>query len=138
MTRRAKFAFVTLAVIILLFLAAYVAFMDRDDRLAATFRFAVNEPEAALKQIVQIAERRGTLVGSGIGVVIPERESTILGRTQWIISPDGVIRGAAPKRGLVVTLTPAMRDGRVTWNCKVEPERQFMPATCRFLEQVNR
>jgi hypothetical protein len=138
MTRGAKSALITVAVILLLLVAGQMAFTARDDRLAATFRFAVEEPEAALKQILQVAERSGTLVGSGVGVAIPGRESAILGRTQWTISPDGAIRGAAPERGLIVALTPEMRDGKVEWNCKLEPEREFMRATCRSLVQVNR
>jgi len=138
MTRGAKFALITVAVIVLLLVAGHMAFTMRDDRLAATFRFAVEEPEAALKQIVSTAERSGTLTGSGSGVAVPGKKSSILGRTEWTISPDGVIRGVAPERGLVVMLVPKMQDGKVVWNCKLEPEREFMPATCRSLVQVNR
>ena len=138
MTRRAKSALITLAVVVLLFVAGHIAFVARDDRLSAAFNFAVNDSEAALKQIVQNAEHNGTLVGSGVGVAIPGRESAILGRTQWTIAPDGAIRGAAPDRGLVVVLTPEMRDRKVVWNCKLEPEREFLRGACALLVQVNR
>ena len=138
MTRGTKSALITVAVVLLLLVAGYMAFIARDDRRAAAFSFAVKDPEAALRQIAQIAERSGTLDGSGVGVAIPGRESAILGRTQWTISPDGAIRGAASERGLVVALMPEMRDGKVVWNCKLEPEREFMRGACAFLLQVNR
>jgi len=34
---------------------------------------------------------------------------------------------------LVVLLTPEIRDGKIAWNCKVEPEREFLQGTCAVL-----
>lgn len=138
MTRRAKTVLVTVAILAVLMVAGNVAFVRQDDQRAAAFKFAVNQPEAALKQITQIAESKGTLSSSGVGVMIPDREIANLGLTRWTVSPDGTIRGTAPERGLAVLLTPEMRDRKVAWNCKVEPEREFMRGTCGFIGQANR
>ena len=135
MTRGPKIALVTVAVIALLLIVGHIAFVRRDDQQAAAFRFAVNEPEEALRRITHAAESKGTLVGSGVGVTIPGRESANLGRTQWTISPDGTVRGVAPERRLVVLLTPKMSEGNVTWTCKLEPEREFLRSTCALIGQ---
>jgi hypothetical protein len=138
MTRGARSAVIGVSVIALLMVAGHIAFVRRDDRQAAAFKFAVNEPAAALKQITQVAEGKGTLAGSGVGVVIPAKESANLGPTQWTISPDGMVRGTASERGLEVLLTPEMRDGKVSWNCKLEPEREFLRGTCSYTGPSNR
>jgi hypothetical protein len=135
MSRGAKAILIVVAVIALLAIAGNIAFVRWDERRAAAFGFAVNEPETAIKQITQAAERKGTLVGSGIGVAIPSRTLTNVGSTQWTISPDGAIRGSAPERGLVVVLIPEMTDRKVAWNCKLEPEREFMRSTCTHAGQ---
>ena len=138
MTRRAKTVLITVVVLAVLIVAGNIAFVWQDDRRAAAFRFAVSEPLPALNRITQVAEVKGSLAGSGIGVTIPDKEMANLGPSRWTVSPDGVVRGTAPERGLVVLLTPEMRDKKVAWNCKVEPEREFTRSTCRFIREVNR
>jgi hypothetical protein len=126
----------------ILIVAGSIAFQRRDDRLAATFQFAVNEPELALKQIAQVAEGKDSLSGSGsgsgIGVAIYRRKMPNLGPTQWTITADGVVRGSAPERGQLVLLTPDFRNGKVAWNCKLEPEPEFIRNTCSHIRQANR
>ena len=91
-----------------------------------------------MKRIAQVAEDKGSLSGSGIGVTIPDKVLRDVGPARWTISPDGEIRGSAPDRGLVVLLTPQMRDKKVAWKCKVEPPREFLPGACRALESTGR
>src|SRR5258705_4706111 len=134
MTRRTKSILSIVAIRAVLLVAGNIAFVRQDDRRAAAFRFAVNEPQAAMTQITRVAESKGSVAGSGVGVTIPDKQLPNLGPIRWTVSPDGAIRGTAPERGLVVLLTPEMRDQKVAWNCKLEPEREFMRSTCGFIK----
>lgn len=138
MSRRTKTMLITLAALAVIIVAGNIAFQKLDERRAAAFGFAVNEPEQALKQIARAAEIKGSLSGAGFGIAIAGKELPALGLTQWTISTDGVIRGTAAERSLIVLLTPELRDGRVAWNCKLEPEREFLRGTCAYVGQANR
>ena len=138
MTRSVKVVLIAVVIIAVLIVAGNIAFVRQDDRRSAAFKFAVNEPESARKRITEVAETKGSLAGSGAGITIPDKVLRDVGPTTWTVSPDGVIRGSAPDRKLVVLLTPEMRDKRVAWKCKVEPEREFLPSACRLIEQASR
>lgn len=138
MTRLTKTILITAVALVALVVAGYVAFMRQDDRRSAAFLFAVNEPASAMKRIAQVAEEKGTVSGSGVGVTIPDKVLRDVGPVRWTVSPDGEIRGSAPDRTLAVVLTPGMRDKKVAWKCKVEPEREFLPGACRALESAGR
>ena len=123
---------------LLLLVAGNMWFVALDDRRAAGFKFALLEPEEALKQITRQAEASKSLVESGNGVVIPGKGSGPLGVTQWIVSPNGLVQGRAPERGLVVVWTPELKEGKVEWRCTAEPRRDFTPGTCGAIQRFER
>ena len=138
MTRRSKTVLFILAVLVVLAYAGMVAFSIQDDRRAAAFRFAAEEPRAVLEKITQSAKDKGGFTGSGVGLTIPDGAWPSLGPTRWTVTADGTVRGTAPERGLVVLLAPEMRDGKVAWKCSVEPARDFMPGTCGMIVRAYR
>jgi len=138
MSRGVRVAAIAAAVVAALMVAGNMAFVRQDERRAAAFGFAVGQSAAAVEQIARAAVRQGSLKGSGIGVAIADQASSSVGPTRWSVSPEGVIRGSAPERGLTVLLTPEMRDGNLTWHCQVEPEQAFLRGTCRFVGQAVR
>jgi hypothetical protein len=138
MTRLTKTILAAVVILAVLVVAGNALFVRQDDRRSAAFQFAVNEPASAMKRIAQVAEDKGSLSGSGIGVAIPDKVVHDVGATRWTISPDGEIRGSAPDRGLAVVLTPEMRDKKVAWKCKVEPQREFLPGACNAIEAAGR
>lgn len=133
MPRGLKTILFIVTVLVALMLAGNIVFTMHDDRLSENSGFAIAKPEAALERITQIAEDNGRLLNSGVGVTIPAEKSASLGPTQWSVTADGTISGAAPERGLAVLLTPEMRDGKVTWHCKLEPSHEFLRNICRHM-----
>lgn len=132
MNRNLRTTLITVSVIAALLVGASVAFQMRDDARGAAFRFAVHMPAPALQAITEAAERRGTLAGSGAGVEIPGSAVPGVGASQWSISPNGVIHGTAPERGLSIVLTPEMREKKIFWTCRVDPEAKFQRGVCSF------
>lgn len=138
MSRSVKIGLATAGAVLILLVAGNIWFVALDDRRAAGFKFALFEPEQALKQITQKAEASKSLVGSGIGVVIPAKASGSLGATRWTVSPDGLVQGTASERGLAVVWTPELKEGKVEWRCTAEPKRDFTPGTCDGIQRFER
>ena len=123
MKRSVKVSLVTLGTLVLLFVVGNALFVAWDDRVAAGIKFAVFEPEQALKEITMRAEASKSLVGSGSGIVIPGKPSGPIGATKWTVSPNGIVQGTAPESSLMVVWTPILKNEKVEWRCIAEPKR---------------
>jgi hypothetical protein len=138
MNRSLKIGLAVVGAIVALLVAGSVVFQIFDDRRAEAFKFALFEPENVLRDISSRAAASRSLTGSGKGLVVPDKASGRLGPTRWTVSPDGVVEGHAPERGLTVVWTPEMKDGKVEWRCKVEPPMSITPTACRDAKHFDR
>jgi hypothetical protein len=84
--------------------------------------------QAGKQQVSANAQKSGKLSGAGSGVKIAPQE-TEHGNLKWIVADDGAIRGWNAQNALEIALTPSVRSGNLSWNCKGYPVNS-MPASC--------
>lgn len=85
--------------------------------------------EAAKAQVGKAAERSGSLAGSGREVKVDSRVDPKLGKLQWVVSENGEVRAWNGENAIEITLTPALKAGKVDWGCSGYP-RVVMPTAC--------
>lgn len=84
--------------------------------------------DSAKQQVAAAAEKSGQLNGAGNGVKVAERDDPKHGKMKWLISENGAIRAWNEKNALEVTITPSLKSGKVSWNCKGYPVDAMPPA----------
>ena len=138
MRRLLKIGLAVVGTLLALLVAGSVGFHLFDERRAEALRFALIEPEGLLMDISSRAAASRSLAGSGKGLFMQGKASGRVGPTRWTVSPDGVVEGHAPERGLTVVWTPEIKDGKVEWRCRVEPPRIVSPTACRDVKRFER
>ena len=91
----------------------------------------VTGAEAPKQQVAAAAAaaKAGNLTGAGGGIKVAESESPKFGKLKWIVENNGAIRGWNEKNAIEISLTPVLKDGKVSWTCRGYPNAS-MPATC--------
>lgn len=106
---------------VLISMPAYQCYTDRAK--AAEIVVSAGSSRTAIEQNLL---RTGTLVGSGSGVRVQQG-----GRIKFgLVTSDGVIIAGSDDPAFVVTLTPSIVQGTVTWVCRGYPA-QHAPLSCR-------
>jgi hypothetical protein len=85
--------------------------------------------ESAQSQVGAVAEKAGSLAGSGKSVKIPAKNEPKYGELKWIVSEGGAVRGWNEKNALEVTFMPVLEGGKTSWTCRGYPV-SAMPASC--------
>ena len=85
--------------------------------------------DGARQQIAAVAQKSGSLAGTGKDLKLPARTDPKHGELKWIIETNGAIRGWNEKNAIEISITPALQGGTVTWNCRGYPITA-MPASC--------
>jgi len=89
----------------------------------------VSGADAAKQQVAAAAEKAGNLSGSGKDVKIAARSDAKHGELKWIVETNGAIRGWNEKNAIEISVTPNLKDGKVSWICRGYPNAS-MPAAC--------
>jgi hypothetical protein len=85
--------------------------------------------DAPKQQIVAVAEKAGNLTGAGNNIKVASRSDPKYGELKWIVEANGAIRGWNEKNAIEISVTPALKDGKVGWICRGYPNAS-MPAAC--------
>jgi Tfp pilus assembly protein FimT len=85
--------------------------------------------DGARQQIAAVAQKSGSLSGSGKDFRLAARTDPKHGELKWIIESNGTIRGWNEKNAIEVSIVPTLQGGAVTWNCRGYPITA-MPASC--------
>jgi hypothetical protein len=85
--------------------------------------------EQAKQQVSASAAKTGQLTGAGLDVKVAPRNDPKFGEMKWVVTENGDIRGWNDRNALEVTMTPTIKSGRTSWNCKGFPI-SAMPASC--------
>ena len=129
MSPRSRKLLITSGVGVALFILGSVWWEYYDARSAAAIRLAGNALEAK-QRIAQAAEKSGVLVGSGASVNTPTDTGLSSNTDQRTVDTNGVIRGTT-SYGDVLVFTPALKAGKVEWQCKGE-RRTYTQTACRL------
>lgn len=84
---------------------------------------------SAQEQVARAAEKSGSLAGAGREVKMDSRADPKLGKLQWVVSENGEVRAWNGENAIEITLTPALKAGKVGWDCSGYP-RAVMPSSC--------
>ena len=85
--------------------------------------------DAPKQQVAAAAEKAGNLAGAGGSVKVPSRSDPKFGELKWIVEANGAIRGWNEKNAIEISVTPALKDGKVAWTCRGYPNAS-MPTAC--------
>lgn len=85
--------------------------------------------EAPKQQVAAAAEKAGNLTGAGKDMKIASKSDAKFGELKWIVEANGAIRGWNEKNAIEISVTPALKDGKVAWSCRGYPNAS-MPAAC--------
>jgi len=115
-------------------LAAFVVLvvvMPRIQRAEArgAARALIDGARLAERQIGATARQAGSLAAAGHGVKLSSRADPKLGRLEWVVADNGVIRGWNRKHAVEIAITPALSGGAISWRCHGFPI-DAMPADC--------
>lgn len=83
----------------------------------------------AQRQIGATARKAGSLAGAGHGVKLSSRTDSKLGKLEWVVVDNGVIRGWNMEHAVEIAMTPALSGGAISWRCHGFPVEE-MPADC--------
>ena len=89
----------------------------------------VTGAEAPKQVVAAAAEKAGNVTGAGSNVKIAPKTDPKLGEFKWIVEANGAIRGWNEKNAIEISVTPSLKDGKVSWICRGYPNAS-MPATC--------
>ena len=85
--------------------------------------------DAPKQQVAAAAEKSGNLAGAGNNVKVASRSDPKFGELKWIVEVNGAIRGWNEKNAIEISLTPDLKDRKVSWICRGYPNAS-MPAAC--------
>jgi hypothetical protein len=85
--------------------------------------------EAPKQQVAASAEKAGNVTGAGNNIKITTSNHPKFGELKWIVEANGAIRGWNEKNAIEISVTPSVKDGKISWNCRGYPNAS-MPATC--------
>lgn len=85
--------------------------------------------DGARQQIAAVAQKSGSLSGSGKDFRLAARTDPKHGELKWIIESNGTIRGWNEKNAIEISVTPKLEGGKVNWTCRGYPNAS-MPASC--------
>jgi hypothetical protein len=83
----------------------------------------------AQQQIAAAAEKAGKLAGMGKGIKLSSQSDSKHGELNWVVGDNGSIRGWNKQNAIEIAITPAISNGKVSWNCRGYPN-VAMPASC--------
>ncbi|HVL35774.1 MAG TPA: hypothetical protein VM489_08910 [Burkholderiales bacterium] len=89
----------------------------------------ISGAESAKQQVSASAEKSGNVAGAGRGIKVAPRIDPKHGELKWIVSENGDIRGWNERNALEVTMTPSLKGGKASWNCRGFPV-SAMPPHC--------
>jgi hypothetical protein len=98
-----------------------------DAKQAAQTLIAGAEP--AQKQVAAIAEKSGSLAGSGRDVKLAARTDAKHGELKWLIAEGGAVRAWNERNAIEITFMPQLQGGKTVWTCRGFPINA-MPAAC--------
>ncbi len=85
--------------------------------------------EAPKQQVAAAVAKAGNLGGAGNNVKIAAKNDAKYGELKWIVEANGAIRGWNEKNAIEISMTPSLKDGKVSWACRGYPNAS-MPAAC--------
>ena len=85
--------------------------------------------DAPKQQVTMVAEKAGNLSGAGSNIKVATKSDSKFGELKWIVESNGAVRGWNEKNAIEISLTPSLRDGKLSWACRGYPNAS-MPATC--------
>ena len=83
----------------------------------------------AQQQVAAVAEKGGSLAGSGKDVKLAAKVDPKHGELKWLISEGGAIRAWNEKNAIEVTFMPQLQGGKAVWTCRGYPV-SAMSANC--------
>jgi len=83
----------------------------------------------AQQQIATVAEKAGSLDGTGKGLKLAPKSDPKHGEFKWMVQDNGLIHGWNEKNAIEIALAPVLTGGKVSWRCSGYPNTA-MPATC--------
>lgn len=117
-----------LALIGFIVVAVVLPKMSGDESRAAA-QALISGADNAKKQVEAAAQKAGKLDGAGQGVKIEPRADSTHGEMKWLVESNGTIRAWNAKNAIEIAITPSLRDGKTSWDCKGYPI-YAMPASC--------
>jgi hypothetical protein len=109
-------------------------FSDANGRARLAGDYLIGDAQPAMDAIAKSAASKGTLSGSGVGITVRPsgRGARAYGSDGFfLVGSNGVIQARSPQQGVVLTLTPELRDGKVAGRCtSALPPRQ-LTSECR-------
>ena len=89
----------------------------------------VTGAEPVKPKVAAAAEKAANLTGAGTDIKVASSTHPKFGELKWIVEANGAIRGWNEKNAIEISLTPVLKDGKVSWTCRGYPNAS-MPATC--------
>ena len=89
----------------------------------------IDGAEAPKQQVAAAAAKAGNIGGAGSGVRVAAKSDPKFGELKWIVESNGAIRGWNEKNAIEISVTPSLKDGKVSWICRGYPNAS-MPAAC--------
>lgn len=109
-------------------------FSDANGRARLAGDYLIEDARPAMAAIAQNAASKGALRGSGVGVAVKPsgRGARAYGSDGFfLVGSNGVIQARSPQHGVVLTLTPELRDGKVAWRCTSALPLEQLTSGCR-------
>lgn len=109
-------------------------FSDPDGRARLAGDYLIDDARPAMDAIARNAASKGALRGSGVGIAVKPsgRGARAYGSDGFfLVGSNGVIQARSPQYGVVLTLTPELRDGEVTWQCTSALPPEQLTTGCR-------
>ena len=105
-------------------------FSDADGRARLAGDYLIGDARPAMDAIAKNAAAKGALRGSGVGITVQPsgRGARAYGSDGFfLVGSNGVIQARSPQHGVVLTLTPELRDGRSPGDARA----RFRPSSLR-------
>jgi len=109
-------------------------FSDADGRARLAGDYLIDDARPAMDAIAKSAASKGALRGSGVGITVrPSGRGTRAYGSDgfFLVGSNGVIQARSPQHGVVLTLTPELRDGKVAWRCTSALPPEQLTSGCR-------
>lgn len=109
-------------------------FADSAGRARLAGDSLIEDARPAMGAIARSGESKGTLRGAGVGISVKptSRGARFYGSDGFfIVGSNGVIQAQSPQHGVGLTLTPALRDGKIVWRCSSALPRDRLTSRCK-------
>ncbi len=109
-------------------------FSDADGRARLAGDYLIEDAQPAMNAIAHNAASKGALRGAGAGIAVKPSGRGVRAYGSdgfFLVGSNGVIQARSPQHGVVLTLTPELRDGKVAWRCTSALPPEQLTTRCK-------